>query len=63
MTEPVASPCINICRLDPAGEWCTGCGRSLSEIAAWGAASDAERRLVVERARRRLDVSESSQYS
>lgn len=31
----IESPCRKICLLDPAGRVCTGCGRSLDEIAAW----------------------------
>ncbi len=33
--EPV-SPCVSICRLDPDTQICTGCLRTLDEIAAWG---------------------------
>ena len=32
---PVDSPCIGVCRLDPASKTCLGCGRLLSEIAKW----------------------------
>ncbi|MFK4004131.1 DUF1289 domain-containing protein [Qipengyuania sp. NPDC077563] len=56
MTEPVASPCIKVCRLDADGQWCTGCGRSLSEIAGWADAEDGERRAIISRAQRRLDT-------
>ncbi len=42
----VASPCINICRLDAQG-LCVGCRRTLSEIAEWSAASDARRREIL----------------
>jgi predicted Fe-S protein YdhL (DUF1289 family) len=38
----VASPCVNICRLD-AQNLCIGCRRTLSEIAEWSHASDARR--------------------
>ena len=30
----LASPCIGVCRLDPAQTHCTGCGRSWDEIGA-----------------------------
>jgi uncharacterized protein len=44
----VASPCVNICRLDAQG-LCVGCRRTLGEIAEWSRASDA-RRLEILRA-------------
>ncbi|MFM2057840.1 MAG: hypothetical protein RLY71_2225 [Pseudomonadota bacterium] len=43
---PVPSPCINICRMDPARGLCSGCWRSLDEIAAWSRLPDAARREV-----------------
>ncbi|MEW5888524.1 MAG: DUF1289 domain-containing protein [Pseudomonadota bacterium] len=43
----VPSPCINVCRMDPATGLCAGCLRRLDEIAAWSAASDEEKRLIL----------------
>jgi predicted Fe-S protein YdhL (DUF1289 family) len=43
--EGVASPCINICRLDAANV-CIGCRRTLAEIAEWSRAGD-QRRLQI----------------
>lgn len=40
---PLASPCINICRMDEPTGWCEGCLRTLDEIAAWGSLTDAQR--------------------
>jgi predicted Fe-S protein YdhL (DUF1289 family) len=52
---PVPSPCISVCVLDPAGSGvCTGCGRSLDEIAAWSELSNAQRRAVIARLGARL---------
>lgn len=42
----VPSPCISVCRIDEASGWCSGCQRSLSEIAAWAAMSEADKRAV-----------------
>jgi predicted Fe-S protein YdhL (DUF1289 family) len=42
---PVASPCIKICVLD-AHNVCVGCGRSLSEIAAWSRLSPEQQREI-----------------
>jgi uncharacterized protein len=55
MTQPVASPCVNICQMDAATGWCAGCLRTLDEIGAWSALDDAAKRAVwQELARRRL---------
>jgi predicted Fe-S protein YdhL (DUF1289 family) len=43
----IETPCIKICTLDPASKLCTGCGRSLDEIARWGSMSDAERATIM----------------
>ena len=45
----VESPCRKLCALDPATRVCTGCRRSLDEIARWGRMSDDERRAVLRR--------------
>ena len=45
--EPrVPSPCISVCRMDAVTGLCEGCFRTLEEIAAWGMASEEERRVV-----------------
>jgi predicted Fe-S protein YdhL (DUF1289 family) len=53
--QPVPSPCISVCRMDAASGLCEGCFRTLDEIAAWGLASEEDKRQVwrrlVERAR------------
>ena len=49
MTGHVASPCINVCRIDEASGWCAGCLRTLDEIAGWGGLSDEGRRQVLQR--------------
>lgn len=50
MTEAtVASPCTNVCRLNPEGI-CKGCFRTRAEIVGWRAANDDERRAIVEAA-------------
>jgi uncharacterized protein len=49
----VESPCNKICTLN-ADHICVGCGRSRGEIGGWTQMSDADRKLVVARARERL---------
>jgi len=45
--EPdVASPCRQQCQLDTSGTHCTGCQRTLAEIAGWSRYSNAEKRAV-----------------
>ena len=43
----IQTPCIKVCVLDPQSKLCTGCGRSLGEIARWGSMSDAERAAIM----------------
>lgn len=44
-----ASPCIGVCQLDGATKTCSGCGRTIDEIAAWSGLSDDERRAIIAR--------------
>jgi predicted Fe-S protein YdhL (DUF1289 family) len=41
------SPCIKVCVIDDARGICSGCGRSLAEIARWTSFTDAERRRIM----------------
>lgn len=43
----VASPCTNVCRIDPRSGFCEGCRRTVDEITRWPLASEAERRAIV----------------
>jgi len=45
--DEVASPCINVCRMNPHTGLCEGCYRTLDEIAAWSAMSPEEKRAVL----------------
>jgi uncharacterized protein len=42
------TPCVKVCIYDPGRGRCTGCGRTLDEIARWSDMSDAERRRVMD---------------
>ncbi len=46
-TPAVASPCINLCRMNPATGFCDGCQRSIDEIVAWTRLDDAGKRAVL----------------
>lgn len=39
--KPVPSPCVSICSMDEPSGWCSGCLRTLDEIAAWSTLDDA----------------------
>jgi predicted Fe-S protein YdhL (DUF1289 family) len=45
--EEVASPCINVCKMNPDTGLCEGCLRTLAEIAAWSAMTAEEKRAVL----------------
>jgi predicted Fe-S protein YdhL (DUF1289 family) len=48
MNQDIApSPCINVCIMDKATGWCTGCFRTLDEIVAWGNAPSASKWAVL----------------
>lgn len=44
---PIATPCVNICRIDRTERFCTGCFRTLAEIGAWAGLSPAGREAVM----------------
>lgn len=43
----VASPCVNVCEIDPRSGWCRGCYRTIDEIAHWSQYSVREKRQVL----------------
>ncbi|MGH8460531.1 MAG: DUF1289 domain-containing protein [Stenotrophobium sp.] len=49
----MASPCIKVCQLD-AADICSGCGRSLSEIAEWSQAATTRKQQIRAAAQQRL---------
>lgn len=49
----IASPCIDICRIDPANGLCVGCARTLDEIGRWASANPAWRAAVMAELRHR----------
>ena len=44
----IETPCINVCAIDPASRLCTGCGRTLAEVAGWTAMSPRDRRRIMQ---------------
>jgi uncharacterized protein len=47
------SPCLGICLMDPRTRTCRGCLRTIEEIAGWYTASNAEKRVILERLEQR----------
>ena len=45
-TEPIPSPCILVCKIEPSTGYCWGCGRTVPEITGW-AVYPSEKRLEV----------------
>lgn len=54
---PVPSPCISICRMDPATDLCEGCLRTIDEIGDWGSMSNQRRLQVLEAIEKRRERS------
>lgn len=46
--DEVQSPCVKICVVHPVERICTGCLRSIDEIAAWSRMSNDARAAVME---------------
>jgi predicted Fe-S protein YdhL (DUF1289 family) len=44
--DTVPSPCIDVCRMNAETALCEGCLRTIDEIAAWGGATNEERRTI-----------------
>jgi uncharacterized protein len=53
----ISSPCIKICALDPQAGICSGCGRTLDEIARWGGMEESERLRIMQSLAGRLEKS------
>lgn len=57
MTEPeVASPCVNVCQMDPDSGYCRGCLRTIEEITDWLDMSNDEKRAVIAQLEQRKKV-------
>jgi uncharacterized protein len=58
------SPCIKVCIIDPDTSVCSGCYRTLPEIAKWAQFSTAERRhIMASLAARALQTAQLTQPS
>ena len=56
ITQPIKTPCIQVCMVDGETGWCLGCGRSLREIAEWTKYTDQKRSDLIKESQSRLNV-------
>jgi len=47
MSQSISSPCVKVCAVSGQTGQCIGCGRTLSEIAAWTRLDEAQRRAIM----------------
>jgi predicted Fe-S protein YdhL (DUF1289 family) len=52
--NPASTPCVQVCVIDPDSGLCTGCGRTLDEIAAWGSLDEPSRLAIMAQLAARL---------
>lgn len=59
----VASPCIDICKIDEATQRCMGCDRTIDEITRWSRMDDDAKQAVIDDIvrRKRSQKNDSSQ--
>jgi predicted Fe-S protein YdhL (DUF1289 family) len=43
----IASPCVNVCKMNAVTGLCEGCQRTIDEIASWSVYGAAEKRTVL----------------
>ena len=43
----IASPCINVCKMDEQTGLCSGCLRTIDEIALWSSTDDSRRLAIL----------------
>ena len=53
MAETVASPCIDVCRMNPSTGLCDGCFRTIDEIGGWSCFDDTQKAAVLKQAEAR----------
>jgi prolyl-tRNA editing enzyme YbaK/EbsC (Cys-tRNA(Pro) deacylase)/predicted Fe-S protein YdhL (DUF1289 family) len=44
--DTVPSPCISVCRMNKATDWCDGCFRTIDEIRQWSKSDDTAKRAL-----------------
>jgi uncharacterized protein len=54
INQPIETPCIKICVVEPESGFCIGCGRTRMEIADWIEMAAVERRYVMDQLQERI---------
>ena len=52
----IDSPCIDICKIDPKGKFCVGCGRALDEIKNWPSYTEEKKKMVLKQLKARNNI-------
>jgi predicted Fe-S protein YdhL (DUF1289 family) len=61
--RPISTPCIQVCAVSGQTGLCIGCGRTLAEIASWGAMDEARRIEIMAELPARLVAQRSGEIS
>lgn len=56
MTREIPSPCQNVCQMNPRTGCCTGCMRTIDEIADWLEMTNEEKQKLLEQLEERRKV-------
>lgn len=51
----LASPCINVCKMDATNKLCVGCYRTIDEITIWSRTDDVQRASILAAVARRRE--------
>ena len=63
-SHAVASPCVAVCKMNLANDFCDGCLRTIDEIAAWSKLGNEGKRLIWRQIeQRRANLSAKSETS
>jgi predicted Fe-S protein YdhL (DUF1289 family) len=55
-TNQNKSPCVRACFYDYERDFCTGCGRRLEEIGGWSKMGEKEKKEIIKKSEKRLNI-------
>jgi predicted Fe-S protein YdhL (DUF1289 family) len=56
----IATPCVNMCWMNPVLGLCEGCGRTRDELAQWCFMTEDQRQTIMATLRERLDAAHAA---